>query len=405
MANQLLTISMITQESLRVLTASLKFITNVRQDWDNEFAIKGAKIGQTLNIRKPARYQGRTGPVVNIEAQTETYVPLTLDQQYGVDLSFTSAEQRMSLDMYSDRIIKPAMANVANRMDAYGLTYANKLTNSVGTPGTSLASLTNQQRIDLVLAAGVKLDQNLAPRDGSWIFLAGPASQAGFVGAGIPLFNPAPVISEQYKSGQVTEALGFGWYMDQNMPRQEGATYTAAPTVAGANQTGSTLNVTVAAATTLPVGTTFTLPGVNAVNPQTKADLATLQQFTVTSRVDNATGAVALQISPAIVTTGAFQNVTASPTTGNSLSMAGATGVSYDQSIAYHPDAFCFGCADLDTPGGTDRAFMATDPQTGLSVRVIRDYNVISDQWITRFDVLFGFNTLYEQLGTRVIVS
>ena len=154
MANTLLTISMITQESLRVLTGSLKFVTNVNQRYDQEFAIKGAKIGQTINIRKPARYVGRTGPVINIESQTETYVPLTLNQQYGVDLSFTSQEQTLSLDAYSDRVIKPAMANIANRIDAYAMSYLSKVYNQVGSPGTPVSALSTY------LAAGVKLDQN-----------------------------------------------------------------------------------------------------------------------------------------------------------------------------------------------------------------------------------------------------
>jgi hypothetical protein len=395
MANQLLTISMITQESLRVLTGSLKFVTNVAQRWDSEFAIKGAKIGQTVNIRKPARYVGRTGPVINIESQTETYVPLTLDQQYGVDLSFTSAEQTMSLDMYSDRVIKPAMANIANRIDAYGLTYLSKVYNQVGSPGSAVTSLSTY------LSAGVKLDQNLAPRDGTWNFLADPNTQAVATGLGLNLFNPQPVISEQYRKGQLAEALGFKWYMDQNMPIHANGTFSGTIEVDGAGQTGSTL-VIKGLTGTLTAGTVFTIQGVNAVNPQTKATLGVPQQFVVLA---NRTGAGSMTISPAIVTSGAFQNVSAGPAADADLTIAGGSAVSTQLSCAYHPDAFVFGCSDLDVPGGTDRAFRATDPQTGLSVRIIRDYNVLSDVWVTRFDILFGFNTLYEQLACRVATS
>lgn len=398
MSNQLLTISMITQESLRVLTGSLKFVTNVSQRWDQEFAIKGAKIGQTLNIRKPARYTGRTGPVINIESQTETYVPLTLSEQYGVDLSFTSQEQTMSLDMYSDRVIKPCMANIANRIDAYGLGYLGQVYNQVGSPGSTVSSL------NTYLAAGVKLDQNLAPRDGTWNFLADPATQATATGLGLNLFNPQATISEQYRKGQLAEALGFKWYMDQNMPSHFNGTFSGTIEVDGAGQTGGELDVD-GLTGTLTAGTVFTIAGVNAVNPQTKAVLNVPQQFVVLETVSDTGGAATLSISPAIVTSGAFQNVSAGPADNAQLTVAGASGVGTQLSVAYHPDAFVFGCADLDVPGGTDRAFRATDPQTGLSVRIIRDYNVISDQWITRFDILFGFNTLYEQLACRVATS
>ena len=401
MANQLLTISMITKESLRVLVGTLKFVANIAQRWDDEFAIKGAKIGQTVNIRKPARYQGRTGPVVNIEAQTETYVPLTLDQQYGVDLSFTSAEQTMSLDMYSDRVIKPAMANIASRMDAYGLGYLSKVYNQVGAPGSAVTSLVTY------LAAGTKLDQTLTPRDGERVMLTDPYTQATATSLGLNLFNPQPVISEQYKTGQLADALGFKWFMDQNMPIQTNGPYGGSPIVQGANQTGASLITSgwSSGATTLTAGTVFTIAGVKAVNPQTKATLAADQQFVVLTTVSDTTGAITASISPSIVASGAFQNVSRAPTTNDVITVAGATNVSTQLSAAFHPDAFVVGVAALDVPGGTDMAYRATDPNTGLSVRVIRDYNVVTDQWITRFDILFGFNTLYEQLACRIATS
>lgn len=401
MANQLLTISMITKESLRVLTGSLKFVANVNQGFNDQFNIKGAKIGQTVNIRKPARYNGRVGPVVNIEAQTETYVPLTIDQQYGVDLSFTSAEQTMSLDMYSDRVIKPAMANIANRIDAYGLGYLSKVYNQVGTPGSPVSALTTY------LAAGTKLDQTLTPRDGTRVMLTDPYTQATATGLGLNLFNPQAEISEQYKSGMLANALGFNWYMDQNMPIHTNGAFAGTPAVNGAGQSGSTLVTDgwTSGAATLTAGTVFTIAGVFAVNPQTKATLSALQQFVVMETVSDTTGAMSISISPAIVTSGAFKNVSAAPADNALLSIAGATGVATQLSAAFHRDAFVFGVADLDVPGGTDMAYRATDPQTGLSVRVIRDYNVVTDQWITRFDILFGFNTLYEQLACRVATS
>ena len=405
MANSLLTISMITKESLRVLVGSLKFVQNVNQGYNEQFNIKGAKIGQTVNIRKPARYTGRTGPVINIESQTETYVPLTIDQQYGVDLSFTSAEQTLSLDMYSDRVIKPAMANIASRVDAYGLGYLSKVYNQVGAPGSAVTSLSTY------LAAGTKLDQTLTPRDGTRVMLTDPYTQATATGLGLNLFNPQAAISEQYKTGMLANALGFNWYMDQNMPIHTNGAYAGTPLTNGAGQTGSTLVTDgwASGASTLTAGTVFTIgsgaTGVYAVNPQTKATLSALQQFVVTQTVSDTTGNMTISISPAIVATGAFKNVSAAPGDGVAINVAGATTVATQLSAAFHRDAFVFGCADLDVPGGTDMAYRATDPDTGLSVRVIRDYNVVSDQWVTRFDILFGFNTLYEQLCCRVATS
>lgn len=397
---------MITRESLRVLTGNLKFATNVNRGFNDEFAIKGAKIGQTLNIRKPARYNGRTGPVVSLEAQTETYVPLTLDQQYGVDLAFTSAEQTMSLDLYSQRVIKPAMAQIANRIDAFVASQARKVYNQVGTPGTAISSLTSQQRLDLVLASGVKLDNTLTPRDGTRSFLMDPGTQAALAGAGVTLFNPAGVISDQYRTGQLTEALGFGMYMDQNLPIIGASTYAGTPKVNGAGQSGSSLVTDgwSSGASTLTEGAVFTIAGVYAVNPQSKAVLRDLQQFVVTATVSDSSGAMSIGISPAIVASGAFQNVSAAPADNADITVAAATGVATPLSVAFHPDAFVAGFAELDVPGGVDMAARETDPDTGVSVRIVRQYDIVTDRWITRFDTLFGANTLYEQLATRICV-
>ena len=402
MSNTLLTVSMITKESLRVLVGSLKFVTNVKQGYDGEFGRAGAKIGQTLNIRKPARYIGRTGPVVDIEAQTETYVPLTLSQQYGVDLSFTSAEQTLSLDMYSDRVIKPAMANIANRIDGYGMSFINQIYNQVGTPGSAVSSLSTY------LAAGTKLDQTLTPRDGERVFVTDPYTQATATGLGINLFNPQAAISEQYKRGQLAEALGFKWFMDQNAPIQTNGAFSGTPEVNGVSQSGGSLVTNGwGAGSVMTVGTVFTIAGVFAVNPQTKATLSVLQQFVaLATATADGSGNMTISVSPSIVGPGsAFQNVSVLPTTGNLITVAGASGAATQLSVAFHPDAFVFASADLDKPGGVDLAAVATDPQTGLSVRLIRDYDIRSDQMITRFDILFGFGTLYEQLACRVATS
>jgi hypothetical protein len=195
--------------------------------------------------------------------------------------------------------------------------------------------------------------------------------------------------------------------MDQNAPSQTNGTYSGTPAVNGLNQTGSSLitNGWGSGVSAMTAGTVFTIAGVFAVNPQTKATLGVLQQFVALTNTTDTTGSMTLTVSPSIVASGAFQNVSRAPTTGDLITVAGATGVTTQLSGAFHRDAFVMGVADLDVPGGTDMAYRASDPQTGLSVRVIRDYNVVTDQWITRFDILFGFNTLYEQLACRIATS
>ena len=153
MSNQLLTISMITNEALRVLTNSLVFTRAISRQYDDKFAIEGAKIGTTINLRKPPRYVGRTGPALQVESSVETYVPLTLNTQFGVDMAFTTQDLSLNISDFSDRFIKPAIAAVANKIDYDGLQQFLNVYNMVGTPGVLSNSPTQAQSLNTILAA------------------------------------------------------------------------------------------------------------------------------------------------------------------------------------------------------------------------------------------------------------
>lgn len=402
MSNSLLTISMITREALRVLSNNLTFTGNVNRNYDDQFGRSGAKIGQTVNIRKPARYNGRVGTAISIEAQNETYTPLVLNTQRGIDLDFTTAELALSLDDFSQRVLTPAIVQIANAVDADGLALLNSVYNQVGTPGVAL---TNNR---FALDAGVVLDNNLAARDGMRTMVVDPATQAFASFNGTTLFNPMSTISEQYRRGQMAEAYGFEWYMDQNAPSHTVGTYGGTPVVNGGGQTGASLvtNGWTATTTSLNVGDVFTIAGVYRVNPQTKIRQSQLQQFVVTANsVTDGSGNSTISISPAIITSGALQNVSNSPASGAAITVSGASGVTTQQSVAFHRDAFVFGTADLHLPGGVEMAYVAKDPELGLSIRAIRQYDIRTDQVICRFDILYGFATLYEQLACKIATN
>ena len=137
MANNLLTISKITNEALMVLENELTFTSEVDRNYDDQFAVVGAKIGNTVNVRRPGRFIGTTGPALNVEDFNETSVPVTLSTQFHVDTQFTTQDLALSLDMFSDRVLKPAVAAIANKIDRDGLvTAAANTANIVGVAGT-----------------------------------------------------------------------------------------------------------------------------------------------------------------------------------------------------------------------------------------------------------------------------
>lgn len=404
MANTLLTISMITREALRVLENNLTFTKYVRRDFDDSFGRAGAKIGTVLNIRKPARYAGRTGQGLSIEDATETQVPLVLTTQQGVDIAFTSQDLALSIDDFSDRFIRPAVANVANHIDFDGLQQYLNVFNQIGTPGTVPNALLTY------LQAGQRLDEEACPRDNLRSNVVSPAMQATIVDALKGLFQESTEIARQYEEGTMGRSIGFKWSMDQNVGVNVIGVLGGSPAVNGANQSGNTLITngwTAAAATRLKRGNMFTIgsgsTGCFAVNPQNKQSTGALRNFIATTDgASDGSGNMTINIAPSIVLSGPFQNVVAAPANTATINVNGAASTSTPQGLAFHKDAFACGTADLPLPGGVDMAARVADKQLGMSIRLVRAYDINTDRFPTRIDLLYGWTTLYPELACRV---
>lgn len=392
---------MITREALRVLENNLTFTKFVSRNYDSAFGKSGAKIGTVLNVRKPPRYIGRTGLPISIEDSIETSVPVTLTTQFGVDIQFSSAELGLSIDDFSDRFIKPAIAVVANKVDYDGLGLYSSVPNVVN----DFTSIPNT--LLTYLLAGRALDDAMAPRDGQRTIVINPLMQATIVDALKGLFQSADKISDQYEQGTMGITAGFKWAMDQNVRTHTVGPLGGAPTVTGGSQVGTSLLTggwTAAAASRLKKGDTFTITGVNAVNGQNHQDLGYLRTFTVTADFSSdASGNGTIQIYPPITPTGGGQTVTASPAGGATITItSGTAGAQGAAGLAFHKDAFTLACADLPVPGGVDMASRVSDDQLGLSIRMVRQYNISTDQWPCRLDILYGWAPLYPELACRI---
>lgn len=401
MANTLLTISMITREALRVLENQLTFTKQVNTNYDSYFAREGAKIGTSLNVRKPPRYVGRTGQAISIEDATEEQVTITLDTQFGVDITFSSEDLALSIDDFQERFISPAVATVANKLDNDGMALYKTVYNSVGTPATT------PNAILTYLTAGVALDNDSCPQDGKRSLVITPLMQATIVDALKGLFQQATAIASQYAKGQMGIAAGFNWYMDQNCNTHTTGVFTtsATPLVNGSTSTGATTLVTDgwnSGSSTVTEGDVFTIAGVNHVNPQSRQSTGSLQQFVVTAATTSSGGAMTIPISPAIKTTTGFQTVDALPADNAALTFVGAESTQSPQGIAFHRDAFCLSSADLPLPGGVDMAARVADKSLGLSIRMVRQYDITTDKWPCRLDILYGWDALRPELACRV---
>jgi hypothetical protein len=429
-SNVILTDAVITKESLRVLHNTLGLVKTINREYSSQFGQSGGKIGQSINVRKPNRHTVQQGPAITPQGTTEATVPLTLDRQWVVPMTFSSKELTLHIDEFSKRYIVPAVSKLASVIDLDCATAAVKgayadgtvvsggagpVNTTIGTPGTtpgtsggSASGLLQYNAPSIYLNAGRMLDYQAAPRDNARTCLMDPAANASSVGSLSGLFNPQGVITEQYKNGLLGNALGFDFMMSQNI-----ATFTAGTraisgeiTMQATWTSGATFAFTGGSAT-LKAGDTFTIgtlaAGCVAVNPETQQSTGVLQQFVVTEDV-TMSGTTTVKISPTPVVIGstvANGNVTRVPTSSDVIIFTtGAASTASPQNLAFHKDAFTLGTCDLEIPQGV--AFGARENHEGISMRIIRDYDIMNDFMVCRIDVLGGFACLRPEMAVRI---
>ena len=395
MSNTNLTDDKITRAALVILHQKLTFLGAVNRQYDDSFAQSGAKIGNQLRIRLPNQYTVRDGKVMDVQDVEEQNETLTVATQKGVDTTWTSEELTMDIDDFSDRILEPAMSVLASVIEADVLQTVTKDVYQIVDNDGSTITFKN------ILQAGEKMDDSLTPKDGRRTCLLSTSHQVDLVDALKGLFQSSEQIASQYREGVMGRTAGFTFASSTHAADMTSGTAVKGDTtrnVNGASQSGATITVDTTGSTTLVTGDVITL-GINAVHPETKVDTGKLQQFVVTS--DLGTSDTSLTISPAIVTSGARQNVTGSPANGAAVTkLAAGASQTINGSLAYHEDAFTLVTADLVMPRGTDMA--SRQVLEGISMRLVRNYDIKNDEFPVRFDVLYGFKTLRPQLACRI---
>lgn len=412
MANTFLTNDIITFEALDVLENTDAVLQQINSEYSDQFEFGGAVLGQTLSIRKPPRYIGRLGQAAQIEAITETFVPLTLSYQRGVDTQVSSQQLTLDIDNYRNRVLKQQIVRLSNLIDQDVCNLAQGLNNFVGVPGVTPTSLTTYG------LAKVKLDNQAAPDDDGRVNFLNPIADFTLMDNLKGLFHNGKEISSQYDSGSMTKSstLGAKWYMDQNIYSQTVGVLGGTPTTNGVPAQGASTIVSQSwSSTTLNAGDVISFISastpVNGINPQSFQSTGQPMQFVVTATVSDSGGAITIPIAPAIYGPGSnLQNVTSLPATSTAIyvydtpaaSFAGISGKVSPQNLVVHKDFGTIAMVDLPLPGGTDKAYRAASKKSGKSIRVIRDYVALSDQWIQRLDVLYGTGVLRQELGCRV---
>ena len=392
MSNTLLTPTIILREAGRLFHQNAKFIGTCDRQYDDRFAKKGAKVGDTIALRDPVEFSVSTGSVMQLQSVTETSQNLTLGTRKHIAFSFTAQDLTLKVDDFSERYLQKAMARLAANAEADVISQAINATANYVEGGT-----TNAFGFTYVAQGKQKLDEHLCPEEDRYLMLS-PTHATKYLVDTKGLFTPQGKLGAQYGDGMVKDALGFNIFSTSLLSSHATGTAVQGDTlynVSGANYTGSTITVDTGS-TTFKKGDVITLAGCNACHRESKADLGYLRAFTVTA--DCGASTATIPIYPAIVTSGASQNCVASPTSGGAVSKLGAgASVATVESLAYQGGsggAFVFATADLEDPSRYGQ-WGAVENMDGISMRIWRSADIINDAFPCRIDLFYGFLARY----------
>jgi hypothetical protein len=394
--NTLLNINMITAKALVILHQKLNFVGSINRQYDDSFANSGAKIGTSLRIRLPVQYTTATGAALSMQNSVETNTTLTVNTQRHVDFSFSTSELTMNIDDFSARYIEPAIAVLAANIENDCIsTVMPAVWNQVNGQGSA-------QTFRNVLQARKLLLDNLTPQSKQWQLRINTQDNVDMVDSLKGLFQQSTQISRQYTDGVMGLSAGFEWAENTFLTTFTTGARNTAYVLNGVPANGATTAVVATGSGAMVVGDVFTMAGVNRVHPETKANTGVLQQFVVTAAY--AGGAGTISFAPALnYTAGATQNVNAAPASNAALTFAGTLSTASGVSLAYHPDFATFATADLVMPGGVDMAARAV--KDGISMRIVRQYDINLDVLPCRIDVLYGMAAIRPQLAVRLAAN
>lgn len=370
-------------------------------DYDGK---NGYAAGDTVYTSVPARFVPTSSFDITSSQEDilEDKVALTLDTISTVGVNLTSQElaHDMNLKSIVERVVKPAVSAIAQDVEQTFIASASDATyNHVGTPGSETFVP------DTILSARALLNKNLTPIDGQRSLLLNSEATREAVDARKGLFQSSSEIDKQYRNGMIGRADGFDWYetellnLHTNGNDVTGVAVDDASTATGASTIhldGFTANTG-----TIKKGQVFTIAGVNAVHPITKADMGYLKQFVCTADgTADANGDITVSISPTIYSGTSRQNVSALAADDAAVVFVGSASTGYNQNLAYHKGAFKIASAPLVMPVNAE--FAAQETVDGITVAIVRDFDILTRKMITRFDFLGGFAAIRPEWACRI---
>jgi len=399
MSNTFNYVDWLTMEGLAILKNKLEVTRYFRKTYSKEYE-KDFAVGGTIRVPKPQRYTIRRGLGYTPQALDRPVTTITMQEPFGIDFEWDSAEAALKMERGKERVreiyLEPAMAQIAQDIDSQAAQYAYLHTNNiVGQLGVDPTTLTPiaQARQRMYELAGIRDNMGL---------IIPPQVNTSLVPAFATFFNPPDAISKQYRKGTIGQAQGFMWHESMSLYDHTAGTWQGAVSVNTAPTEGSnTIIVNCTTGDTFKDGDVFGAANCYAVNPSTRrtATRANTAQFRVVGDV-TATGSTAtLTVFPAFIATGQYQNIDSLPAISAALTLFPGTtspnGKSGKQALALSSDAFAIVGCKMELPTAVEMKSQTQDPDSGISVRFIRQWDNPTSRMTNRFDVMIGFGELY----------
>lgn len=390
--NALLTPSLITKTTLAILENNLVAAGKVNRAMESQFN----KIGATITVRMPNKFTVSDGPGLSIQNIVEPSTAITISNQKHVDFQFSMSELLLTIEEFSDRYLKPAAVKLANQVDYDVLSNYDAIYNTVGTPGTVPNSF------QYICDVGERMDNFAVPQDGRVLILGTKANWAlaNALSSGVYVRS----VAEPAFKGYLASLANLEIYEDQNIQAQTVGNYSGTPVVSVGGQSGSSITTsgwTHSVTNLLNIGDVFSFAGVYSLNPGNLEANEDLAQFVVTSPVNSdSSGNATIHFDPPITTTGAYATVDSSPILNAPITVMGNANGKYKQNLAFSRDAFGLVMVPMELPQGVD--FAARQQWKGMSLRIIRQYDINSDVMPCRMDILYGTSTFYPELACRL---
>jgi hypothetical protein len=405
MANNFKNTSLVTKIAVKEFLNQLVMGQKVDRQLDSQFQ----KVGASIQVRRPVMFESSSGAALGTATDIEERAAtVTLDRREKVHFEIDSQAMTLNVEDMTEKYIRPAMEELAQKVETAIANIYTNIGNFTGTPGTTPTAF-----LTVASTGGVLSKLGVAMSD-RCLFVTADASIA--LSDGLKGVFPESIARKAIEEATVGRYGRFDIFESNSLATHTVGAYGGTPLVNGASQSvtyavGGDTNTqslitdgwTNSVTDVLLAGDVITIAGVNSVNRRTRVNTGSLQTFTVISNVTSgaSTGPATLTISPAMIISGPYQTVTAAPANNAAITVkTGTAGASYPQNLGFHKNAITLAMAPLDLP--EDGASASRESFKGVSIRAVRQYDIAADKTIFRFDILFGVKAQNSDFAVRL---